>query len=148
MTASARIRALRRSIANAPCHAGPALARPGAGWVSIVRACYGVVLLRVPGPLVSTVAGGPVSGRVRVVARVLGARQLAQAAICGLAPTSGRLRAGAAADGLHAASMLALAWTEPRLRRALLADTAIAAAFGSAGVTSLCRPPGAGNPMH
>jgi hypothetical protein len=107
-----------------------------ARWLSIVRAGYGVVLLAVPGPLLTRVTGGPVSARVRAVARVLGARQVAQAMICGIAPSSRLTEAGAAVDGLHAASMLALAGAEPRLRRALLAESVIATALGSAGVAA------------
>jgi hypothetical protein len=143
MTVSAQLRALQRSMGGRPRHPLRAPALPGTRWVSIARACYGVVLLSVPGPLITGVIGGPVSARIRAVARVLGARQLAQGTISCLAPTSGLIRAGAAADGIHAASMLALAGTEPGLRRALLAETAIAAAFGSAATAALCRITGA-----
>ena len=143
MTASAR--ALLRSVAGALQQAGQAPAPLGTRWTSVARACcivrasYGGALLCVPGPMITAVTGAPASGRVRAVARVLGARQLAQAVVCGLAPRRGLIQAGAAADGLHAASMLALAGTEPTLRRALLADTAIAAAFASVATTSLRR---------
>jgi hypothetical protein len=141
MTAPAR--ALFRSVAGALRQAGPVSAPPGTRWMSIarascvVRAGYGGALLCVPGPMITAVTGAPASGRVRAVARVLGARQLVQAAVCGLAPGRGLVQAGAAADGLHAASMLGLAGTEPALRRALLADCAIAAAFASVATTSL-----------
>ena len=137
MTASART--LIRSAAAARQQAGPVPVPLGTRWTSVVRAGYGVALLCVPGPMITAVTGAPASGRVRAVARVLGARQLAQAAVCGLAPARGLVQAGAAADGLHAASMLALAGTEPTLRRALVADGAIAAAFASVATTSLRR---------
>lgn len=143
MTASAR--ALLRSVAGALQQAGPAPATLGTRWMSavragsVVRAGYGAALLCVPGPMITAVTGAPVSGRVRAVAHVLGARQLVQAAVCGLAPDRGLVQAGAAADGLHSASMLALASTEPTLRRALLADGAIAAALASVATTSLRR---------
>jgi len=139
MTASAR--ALLRSVAGAVQQDGPAPAALGTRWMNVVRAGYGGALLCVPGPMISAVTGAPVSGRVRAVARVLGARQLVQAAVCGLAPGRRLVQAGAAADGLHAASMLALAGTEPALRRALLAETAIASAFASVATTSLRREP-------
>jgi hypothetical protein len=110
--------------------------------ISAVRASYGLALLCVPGPMITALAGGPVSGRVLTVARVLGVRQLAQGMICGLAPVRELVEAGVAADGLHGASMLVLAGAEPRLRRALLAETVIAAALASAAATSLHRQPG------
>ena len=139
MTVSAQPRALQRSMGGSPRHALRAPTLPGTRWVSIIRVGYGVLLLAMPGPLITGVTGNPVSTRVRAVARVLGARQLAQGAISCLAPARWLIRAGAAADGIHAASMLALAGTEPGLRRALLAETAIAAAFGSAGAAALPR---------
>jgi hypothetical protein len=139
MTASVRIRALLRSVASCLRQAGPVPAPPGTRWMSVVRASYGGTLLFAPGPMITAVTAAPVSGRVRAVARVLGARQLVQAAVCGLAPARGLIQAGAAADGLHAASMLALASAEPNLRRPLLAETVIATALASVAMTSLCR---------
>jgi hypothetical protein len=139
MTASARIWALLRSLAGALQQADAMPAPLGARWMSVVRAVYGGALLFVPGPMITAVTGAPASGRARTVARVLGASQLVQAAVCGLAPARGLIQAGVAADGLHAASMLALAGAEPRLRRALLAETAIAAALALAAATSLRR---------
>jgi hypothetical protein len=117
--------------------AAPAL--PATRWASVVRAAYGVALLCAPGPMVQLLTDVPASSRVRGVARVLGVRHLAQAAVCGLVPARGVIQAGAAADGLHSASMLALAGVEPRLRRALLADAAVAAAFAAAGEAALRR---------
>ncbi|HEY2507554.1 MAG TPA: hypothetical protein VGI58_13655 [Streptosporangiaceae bacterium] len=110
-----------------------------ARWASLVRAGYGAVLVCLPGPLIAMVTGKPVTSRTVVVARVLGVRHLAQAAICGLVPAPGVVRAGAAVDGLHAASMLAAAAAEPGLRRATLADSGIATAFASAALATLRR---------
>jgi hypothetical protein len=110
--------------------------------ISAARASYGLALLCVPGPMITALAGAPVSGRALAVARVLGVRQLAQAGVCGLAPTGRLAQAGVAVDGLHAASMLGLAGAEPRLRRALLAETVIAAGLASATKASLHRQPG------
>jgi hypothetical protein len=144
MTASMRIRVLLRSIEGNLRQAGPVLASPGMApappgtrWMSIVRASYGGALLFAPLPMITAVTGAPVSGRVRAVARVLGTRQLVQAMVCGLAPARGLIQVGAAADGLHAASMLALARAEPNLRRPLLAETVIAAALASVAMASL-----------
>jgi hypothetical protein len=68
-----------------------------------------------------------------------------QAAVCAASPARALIQVGVAADGLHAASMMALAGAEPRLRRALLAETAIAAALASAAATGLRRQRGAAN---
>jgi hypothetical protein len=142
MTGAARIGVLLRSAVNSRRQPDLAPAPPGLRWMNAVRAAYGGALLCVPGPIISAVTVAPASRRARTVARVLGARQVAQAAVCGLAPTRGLIQAGAAVDGLHASSMLALAGAEPRLRRALLAETVIAAALASAAATGLRRRPG------
>jgi hypothetical protein len=73
------------------------------------------------------------SRRACAVGRILGARHLAQAIACGVLPTRWLIRAGAAADLLHAASMLALAGEDDGLRPALLTDAGIATAFATAG---------------
>jgi hypothetical protein len=114
-------------------------------WMSVARAGYGTALLCVPGRMITGLTGAPVNGRVLAVARVLGVRQLAQAAVCGLAPARGVIQAGAAVDCLHAASMLALAGAEPRLRRPLLAETVIAAALASGAAAGLHRQPDVGD---
>jgi hypothetical protein len=141
MTASARIQALLRSAAGSQRQTGPGPAALGMRFMCAARAAYGAVLLCVPGPVISALTAAPASGRARAVARVLGARQVIQAAVCGLAPRRGLIQAGAAVDGLHAGSMLALAGAEPRLRRALLAETAIGAVLASAAATVLRRQP-------
>jgi hypothetical protein len=139
MTTQAQYRAVQRAIASRARHAAPAPALPGTRWANLVRAGYGLALLCVPGPMITAMTGQPASSRARAVARVLGARHVAQAAVCGLVPTRGLIQAGAAADSLHAASMLGLAGAEPGLRRALLADTAIEATLASVAVTALHR---------
>jgi hypothetical protein len=73
------------------------------------------------------------SRRACAVGRLLGARHLLQAAICGAVPTRWLIRAGAAADLVHAASMLALAGEDTDLQPALVTDAGIATAFAAAG---------------
>src|SRR5215813_9288203 len=98
MTAPAR--ALLRSVAGALRQADPAHAPLGTRWMSVIRAScfiragYGGALLCFPGPMITAMTGAPASGRVRAVARVLGTRQLVQAAVCGLAPERGLVQAG------------------------------------------------------
>jgi hypothetical protein len=108
-----------------------------------VRACYGAILLCVPGPALGLCTGQPSSSRARAVTRVLGARHLAQAVLTWWRPRPAVLAAGAGIDGCHAASMLALAAADPRMRRAGLTDALAAAALAAAGATaSSARPPG------
>ena len=94
------------------------------------------------------------SQRACTVARILGARHLAQAVLTLWRPRPAVLLAGAGIDACHAASMLALAAADPRVRRAGIADAVTAAAFtatgaltgASAGAASAAvasaRPPG------
>ena len=134
MIASAQTRTRLPVIGSGRRQARTLPALPSMRWINFARAGYGVALLVLPTPLISGATGYPASARVRGVARVLGGRQLAQGTICGLAPERGLIRAGAAADALHASSMLLLAAAEPRLRKALLADATIAAALAWGGV--------------
>jgi hypothetical protein len=107
------------------------------------RAGYGAVLLCAPGLALGLCTGEASSPRARAVVRFLGARHLAQAALTLWRPRRNVLAAGAAIDGCHAASMLALAAADPHLRRAGLADAATATAFAAAGaVIAGARPPG------
>jgi hypothetical protein len=108
-------------------------------WTSLVRAGYGAALLCMPGLLITAVTGYPASRQARVAARVLGARHLAQAAICGAMPVRGLIEAGTTADCLHAASMLVLAGSDRQQRAALVADAQFAAVFAAAGAASLQR---------
>ncbi len=76
--------------------------------------------------------------RARVVARVLGARHLAQAALtaAGQRADPGSpvpLGGGAAVDLLHAASMLALGAMDRRVRRTTFTDAAVETALAAAG---------------
>jgi len=98
-----------------------------------IRACYGTVLMCVPGPVLGLYTGQPPSPRARMVTRILGARHLAQALLTLWRPRPAVLAAGAGIDGCHAASMLALAAADPGLRRAGLADALAAAAFTATG---------------
>jgi hypothetical protein len=107
------------------------------------RACYGTVLLSAPGLALGLCTGEASSPRARAVVRILGARHLAQAVLTLWRPRRKVLAAGAGIDGCHAASMLALAAADPRLRRAGLTDAAAATAFTAAGAAvASTRPPG------
>jgi hypothetical protein len=108
-----------------------------------VRACYGAALLCVPGPALHLATGQDPSPRARAVARVLGARHLAQAVLTLCRPGPAVFLAGAGIDACHAASMLAVAAAEPPMRRAGLADATVATALAAAGAAAAsARPTG------
>ena len=97
------------------------------------RACYGAALLCAPGLALGLCTGQASSQRARAVVRILGARHLAQAVLTLWRPHKAVLLAGAGIDACHAASMLALAMAEPRMRTAGIADGAAAVAFTATG---------------
>jgi hypothetical protein len=102
--------------------------------LSQLRTVLGTVDLIFPGTVVRFSRNEPFHRHGRKVVRVLGVRQLAQAAVTGSRPTAPVLVLGAQVDGAHAVSMVALAlWSRPG-RRAALVDAAIAALFSSAGL--------------
>jgi hypothetical protein len=110
--------------------------------VPLARAGYGAALLCAPGPMIRACTGRVPSLRARRVARVLGIRHLAQAAITAWAPGPGLVAAGAAIDVCHAVSMLALAAANRPLRRAELADGLAAATLAVAEPAVMFTRPG------
>jgi hypothetical protein len=110
--------------------------------VPLARAGYGAALLCAPGPMIGVVTGQPPSRRARQVARVLGVRHLAQAAMTVLNPGPEVVALGVVVDLLHAASMFAFAAVVPDLRDAELADALAATALAVAepAISSVARP--------
>lgn len=99
----------------------------------VVRAAYGTLLLVAPDRVARLCTGSRADRRTRAVARLLGARHLAQAVGTAGAPGPGALALGVTVDLAHAASMVALAaWDRPRARGALV-DAAAALSFALAG---------------
>ena len=107
----------------------------GPGALALIRAAYGTALLIWPGPVIQLATGRHPDRRACQVARVLGARHLAQAALTTTFPGPQLLAAGAAVDVIHAASMPVLAAVSRPGRRAALADMAIEIMFATAGLT-------------
>jgi hypothetical protein len=114
--------------------------------VPLARAGYGAALLCAPGPMIGVVTGQPPSRRARQVARVLGVRHLAQAAITIWATGPEVVALGVVVDLLHATSMFAFAAVVPDLRGAELADALAATALAVAepAMSSVGRPKTAG----
>lgn len=109
--------------------------RPGdlATVLELVRGGYGALQLAAPGLVAGQLLRGRLDGRARAVARVLGARQLAQALASGGSPSYPVLGLGVEVDLLHASSMVALGAAARRRRNQALLDALIAASFALAG---------------
>ena len=92
----------------------------------VVRAGYGMVELAAPGLLAERLLGQRLDPPARLIARILGARHLAQACLSGPAPT-------AAVLALHTASMIGVAVLSRQWRPAALISAAAATGFATAG---------------
>ena len=93
-----------------------------------------------PGLTIRLATGRPVSRRACRVARLLGARHLAQATLTAFVPLPGVFAAGAAVDALHAASMLMLAGVQRAARRTAVTDAVAEAALAAAGLAAATAP--------
>lgn len=104
--------------------------------VTVIRAGWGAALLVAPGAVLGCLPRQRIDRPARAVARLLGARQPAQAAIADSARGSrpSWLLAGAAVDATHAATMIVLAMRIPDRRRPALTNAAMATAFALGGV--------------
>jgi hypothetical protein len=118
----------------------PMAGHGSAGRLSVIRAVIGVAHLLAPARSAPG-AGGRLTTTGRRVVRVLGARQLTQAAITGRCPGRAVLWLGVEVDATHAATMLAVAACSRRYRRPALGNVAMAAAFAAAGALAARRAP-------
>jgi hypothetical protein len=109
-------------------------AAAGGRALQMARAGYGGALLRQPGEAIRMATGRLPGRRACRVARLLGARHLAQATLTTLVPRPGVFVAGAGVDALHAASMVMLAAVDRTARRAALTDAVVEAAFAATGL--------------
>jgi hypothetical protein len=118
-------------------------AAAGGRALQLARAGYGAALLLQPGPAIRLATGHRPSRRACRVARLLGARHLAQATLTAFAPRPGVFAAGADVDVLHAASMVMLAAADRAARRTALTDAVAEAALAAAGraVAACCGGP-------
>ncbi len=109
--------------------------------VELGRAGWGLALLVAPRPVLTRVHHVRVDRAALVVARILGARQLAQALLSGVRPGPEVLAMGVWVDGAHAATAVALAAADRSRARAALTDAAVATAWALAGARDLRRGP-------
>lgn len=101
--------------------------------IELGRAAWGAGLLLAPRTVLGRVHHLEADTKSLAVARILGARQLGQAALSGIQPSPEVLAMGMWVDGVHALSAVALALADRSRARAGLTDAAVAlvwAAFG------------------
>jgi len=104
--------------------------------LQLIRAAYGTALILAPDRTIRLATGRAPGRRTRRVARLLGARHLAQTALTAVAPRPAVFAAGGQVDAVHAASMLLLAAVGDSGRRAALTDALAEAAFAAAGFSA------------
>jgi hypothetical protein len=106
--------------------------RPGAA-LTAVRAAWGLALLAAPARVLSAVERAEHTRAQRVVVRILGARNVFQAAVVAVVGGRAIREEGAVVDGIHVLTSLGMAAASPRWRRLALTDAAIAAGLAVAG---------------
>jgi hypothetical protein len=108
--------------------------QPSRRWIfGAVRAGWGTALILYPDVLVKVASGRTPTNTSRVVARVLGARQILQAAVTLRWPSRTVRDLGVVTDALHAASGLAFAVPRTPWRRLAFLDSTVAATFATVG---------------
>jgi hypothetical protein len=105
--------------------------------IEVIRAGWGVALLAAPGVVLTRVHGVHVDSPALVIARILGARHLAQALLSGVNPTPEVLAAGAWVDAVHSMTAFGLAAVDRRRTRAGVTDGVVAAAWAGLGLRHL-----------
>jgi hypothetical protein len=105
--------------------------------IELGRAGWGVALLLWPRPVLEQVHHLKVDSRSVVIARILGARQLAQALLSGIRPSPEVLAMGVWVDAVHALTALGLAVADRSRARAGLTDAAVAGAWAALGYRDL-----------
>lgn len=114
--------------------------------IELLRATWGTTLLLAPKRVLSRGPHLRIDSTSLAVARILGARHLAQAALSGIRPSPEVLAMGIWVDAAHAATALGLAATDRHRVRAGLIDTAVATVWALTGYRALrttdATPPG------
>lgn len=98
--------------------------------LEVVRLFYGLTELISPTTVSGLLLGHSPDKKTRIVLRLLGARQVAQAAITFGRPTSWH-RVGGVVDLLHASTAVALAATDSRRRLPASINAALALLFAA-----------------
>lgn len=107
--------------------------------IELLRAAWGVALIIAPRQVMENVHHVKVDTKSVVIARILGARQLTQAALSGFRPSPEVLAMGVWVDAVHALTALGLAGADRSRARAGLTDTTVAGLWAGAGYRDLLR---------
>lgn len=107
--------------------------------IEVLRGLWGLAGIGTPRQLLAATGGDPDDKLSRVVMRILGARQLTQAALSGVSPTPAVLAMGVWVDAVHALSALGLAAARPAYARPAVVDAGVAALWASFGYDDLRR---------
>ena len=110
---------------------------PRLRWIELARGAWGAALLVAPRVVLERVHHLTVDDKSLIVARVLGARHLAQAALSGVGPSPEVLAMGVWVDCAHAATAVGLAAVDRSRARGGLTDAGIAAVWAAAGYRDL-----------
>ena len=105
--------------------------------IELFRAGWGAALLVAPRHVMTNVHHVRVDRKSVVIARILGARQLTQAALSGVRPSPEVLAMGVWVDAVHAITALGLAVLDRPRARAGMTDTAVASLWAGAGYRDL-----------
>ncbi len=120
---------------EAPATTGPT-ERARRGWAPVLRAGWGLLLLGRTEQMCRIAAVDP-TVEAKLVARVLGARHVAQAALVMAHPSRRVLGLGAAADAAHALTAVAYGASGPGRLRAGLISGGVATSFALDGLRRL-----------
>lgn len=105
--------------------------------IELLRGTWGAALLIAPRQVMASVHHLKDDTKSVVIARILGGRQLVQAALSGLRPSPEVLAMGVWVDAVHALTALGLAVADHSRARAGLTDTAVAGLWAGAGYRDL-----------
>ncbi len=105
--------------------------------IELARAGWGAALLLAPRQVLEQVHHVQVDTKSLLVARILGARHLSQAALSGIGPSPEVLAMGVWVDCAHATTALALAAVDRTRARGGLTDASVAAALAGTGYRDL-----------
>lgn len=109
--------------------------------IEVLRAGWGGLLLLAPRVVLARVQRREPDAAAVRVARILGVRHLAQAALSGAEPSRGALALGVWVDAAHAGTAVALAAVDRDRVRPALTDAAVAGLWATAGYRDLHRRP-------
>ncbi|MBE7189140.1 MAG: hypothetical protein INR67_12710 [Jatrophihabitans endophyticus] len=115
--------------------------------IEVGRGLWGAALLVAPRTVLENVHHLEVDHKSLVIARILGARHITQAALSGIRPSPEVLAMGVWVDVVHALSAVGLAAADRSRARAGLTDAAVASVWAGAGYRDL-RGDGPTAPAH